>query len=305
MKVVLFGGAGGVGSSVAFNLLIGPTEHEIVLVDPRAATSESHAMDLEQVLGLGGVGTVRVGAETDVTDADLVVVTCSAPLRPNASRLEFLEENAPLVGGVADTIASQPSWGGVVLMVTNPLDPLVMLCQERSGLDRGRVLGYSLNDSLRLRSAISRALGCAPASVDAWVLGEHGDASVPLFSCVRVAGEPVVLDARAREEATSFLRGWYRRHVALDPTRSSTWTSGRGIARMIAAITQDERVLLPAAVVLEGEYGLHEVSLGVPAVIGAAGAQRVEEWDLADEERDGMEHAAHSVRAAAAAIAGG
>lgn len=74
---------------------------------------------------------------------------------------------------------------------------------------------------------------------------------------------------------------------------------------MIAAITQDERVLLPASVVLEGEYGLHEVSLGVPAVIGAAGAQRVEEWDLADEERDGMEHAAHSVRAAAAAIAGG
>lgn len=305
MKVVLFGGAGGVGSSIAFNLVTGPIEHEIVLVDPRAATSESHAMDLEQVLGLGGVGTVRVGAETDVADADILVVTCSAPLRPNASRLEFLEENAPLVGGVADTIASQPSWDGVVLVVTNPLDPLVMLCQERSGLDRGRVLGYSFNDSLRLRSAISRALGCPPGSVDAWVLGEHGDASVPLFSCVRVAGEPVVLDPAAREQAVAFLRGWYGRHVALDPSRSSTWTSGRGIARMIAAIVQDEQVVLPASVMLEGEYGLYGVSLGVPAVIGSGGVARVEEWELAEDERDGMEHAADCVRAAAAALAGG
>lgn len=303
MKVVLVGGGGGVGSSLANNLLLGPDAHEIVFVDPRAATVASHAMDFEQVLELGGRGSVRAGQTDDIAAADVVVVTASAPLRANASRLVFLHENAGLVGALADVIhAHGPDWPGVVLMVTNPVDPLVMLLRDRAGLDRRRVVGYTLNDSLRLRTGIARALGLPPGRVEAWVIGEHGDGSVPLFSAVRVDGAPVTLTASHQDAAREFLHGWYVRHVALDPTRTSTWTSGLGLSKLIGAMAQDEPTLMPASVVLEGEYGLHGVSLGVPVMLGREGVTEILEWELDGTEAEGLRHAADLVRAAAAQL---
>jgi malate dehydrogenase len=303
MRVVLAGGAGGVGSSLAFNLLLGPDLHDIVFVDPRAATALSHVMDLEQVLELGARGSVRVGSDDDVAGADVLVITASAPPRPNGSRLEYLHENAELVGRFADMLADQgPDWPGVVLMVTNPVDPLVMAFRARSGLDRRRVVGYTLNDSLRLRTGIARALGRPPGSVEAWVLGEHGDGSVPLFSAVRIDGAAVTLNAAQRAQASDFLHGWYLRHVALDPTRTSTWTSGMGLARMVAAIALGEPTPMPASVVLDGEYGLRGVSLTVPVMLGHSGVAEVLEWPVDEDEEQGLLRAADVVRAAAAQI---
>ncbi len=303
MKVVLDGGAGGVGASLAYNLLLGDQTHEIVLVDPRERTAVSHIMDLEQVLELGARGTVRAGTIADTADADIVVVTASAPLRANASRLVFLEENAALIADLADVIRGHgPAWGGVVVMVTNPVDPLVMHMHRRSGLDRRRVIGYTINDSLRLRTGISRATGRRPGSIEAWVIGEHGDGSVPLFSAVRCSGKPLTLDRAQQAAASEFMRGWYVRHVALDPTRSSTWTSGLGVAQMIAAIGGGGAAPTPASVVLDGEYGLRDVSVTVPVTLGREGVISIVEWPLADAERDALQRAADTVRAAAAQI---
>ena len=111
--------------------------------------------------------------------------------------------------------------------------------QRRTGLDRRRILGYTINDSLRLRTGLARALGVAPGSVDAWAIGEHGDLSVPLFDRVTVNGEPVRPTAEQAAAAEEYLRTWYVTHVALDSGRSSTWTSGLGLARMVAALDGD------------------------------------------------------------------
>ena len=300
MKVTIVGGAGGVGSSTAFNLVLTGGDREIVLVDARPEMITSHVMDLEQTLELSPGGTVRGGDESDVRDADVVVLLSAAPLTVGTSRLEYLTKNALISDELAGLL--DDAWPGVLVVVTNPVDPLVTRLQRRIGLDRRRVLGYTINDSLRLRTGLSKALGVPPGTVDAWVIGEHGDLSVPLFDRVTVNGAAVRPTPDQAAAAEEYLRTWYVRHVALDSGRSSTWTSGLGIARMVEALGGDGE-LWPASVVLEGEYGIEGVAVTVPVTIGRGGAEEIHEWQLGAPERDALHAAADFVRAAVESVA--
>ena len=308
MKVTIVGGAGGIGSSVAFNLLLAGSEaavaggFDVVLVDPRADMVASHLMDLEQVLEQGVAGSVRDGDGRDLLDADVVVLSAGVPLTVNTSRMVYLDDNAAIVAESVDALPD--GWGGVAILVTNPVDPLCTWALPRSRLARERLLGYTLNDTLRLRTGVAHALGVRPGSVEAWVIGEHGDGAVPLLDRVKVDGAPVRLTAGQREEAEAFLRDWYVRHVALDSGRSSTWTSGLGITRMIRAIASDSGELFPASILLCGEYGVDGVCLSVPVSVGATGARRIHEWELRSAEQAALDASAELVRGAAAGIAG-
>lgn len=299
MKVTLLGGGGGVGSSTAFNLALRRRADEIVLVDSRPEIVTSHTMDLEQVLEQRPGASVRGGEVDDIHDSDVVVLLSAAPLRVGTSRLEYLDKNAGVVDDLAARLGAE--WKGVVVLVTNPVDPLVTRLVRRARIDRRRVLGYSLNDSLRLRTGLARALGAAPGEVDAWVLGEHGDSSVPLFDRVTVKGVSVQPTAAERTAAEDYLRMWYVRHVALDSGRSSTWTSGLGVSRMVAALDGDGE-LWPASIVLEGEYGIDGVAVTVPAAIGRGGVARVEEWELSPSDLAALQASAAVVRAAVESI---
>lgn len=301
MKVALFGGAGGVGSSVAFNLLSTDGRYELVVVDPREHMVISHVMDLQQVCELSPGSSVRKGCPEDLLDADILVVSAAVPLTVNASRMVYLEANAAIVRRLAALLG--PGWGGVLVMVTNPVDPLVTVFQKETGIDRRRVLGYTLNDSLRLRTGIGTALGIDAGQVEAWAIGEHGDCVVPLFSRVNIDGRPAEIDRQVRDEALDFMRSWYPTHVALDSGRSSTWTSGLGVARMVRALSDGDGQLMPASIVLDGEYGSEGVSLGVPVTVGRGGATAIHEWELAPDEDAGLRTAAEAVRSAARAAA--
>jgi malate dehydrogenase len=295
VKVTILGGAGGVGASTAFNLVLGRRPHEIVLVDSRPEMVTSHVMDLAQVLELSPGSTVRGGDAGDVHDADVVVLLSATPLTVGTSRLEYLAKNAAVADGLVEALP--PGWDGVVVVVTNPVDPLVTRLHRRTGLDRRRVLGYTVNDSLRLRTGLARTLGVGPGSVEAWVVGEHGDGCVPLFDRVRVDGEPVLPTPGQRAEAEEYLRTWYVTHVALDSGRSSTWTSGLGVARMVAALDGDGE-LWPSSVVLEGEYGIDGVAVTVPVTIARGGAREIHEWELAAGDLDALRASAGVVRSA-------
>ncbi len=298
MRVVIAGAGGGVGASVAFNLLLSQLDCELVLLDSRREMVVSHAMDYEQVLEQGATGTVREGDESDVAAADVLVVAASAPLTVNTSRMVYLEANAAILAPLLGTLPR--GWGGVLLIVTNPVDPLCTWAQRLTGLDRRRVLGYTLNDSLRLRTAVGRALGAGAGRVRAWTIGEHGDLAVPLLDRVELDGGPVSLSDEQRTQVGEFIEGWYVRHVALDSGRSSTWTSGLGIARMVAACGGvSDGGVWPCSVMLEGEFGLTGVSLSVPVTLGAGGVQRIHEWTLSAAELERLRAGAEFVRAAA------
>ena len=297
VKVTLVGGAGGVGASAAFNLVLRGA-YEIVIVDELPSQVESHVMDLAEVLEQRPGCSVRAGNIDDLRDADIVVLSAAAPLTVNTSRLSYLEVNARIV----DTIAGLLSPGSTVVVVTNPVDPLVVRLNEQTVLPRTRVLGYTLNDSLRFRTGLGRALGVRPGSVDGWVIGEHGDSGVPLLDRVRVDDVLVQLTPEQAESAVSYLRTWYARHVALDSGRSSTWTSGLGVARMVAAIAGDTAELWPVSLLLDGEYGIAGTAIGVPVTLGRAGAVEVHEWDLSPGDLAALRESAEVVRAAAASI---
>ena len=296
VKVTLVGGAGGVGASTAFNLVLMQRADEIVLVDSRPEMITSHAMDFEQVLELSPGSSVRGGDMGDVPDADVVVFLSATPLTAGTPRLEYLAGNALIADELTAGLGA--GYTGKIVVVTNPVDPLVTRLQQRTGLDRHRILGYTVNDSLRLRTGLAHALGVAPGSVEAWVVGEHGDLSVPLFDRVRVDGVNVRPTPAQAAAAEKYFRSWYPRHVALDSGRSSTWTSGLGVARMVAALDGDGG-LWPASVVLDGEYGIEGVALTVPVTIGRGGAEQIHEWELGAGELAALHAAEELVRAAA------
>jgi malate/lactate dehydrogenase len=300
VKVTLVGGAGGVGASTAFNLVTSRRPCDVVIVDPRSEMVESHVMDLEQTLEWHPDSSVRAGTEEDVADADLLVVSAAVPLSLNTSRLVYLADNARILDGVADLIPD--GWPGVAIVVTNPVDPLVTRFVARSGLHRRRVVGYTVNDTLRLRTGIARELGVAPGHVEAWVLGEHGETCVPLWDRVLVDGERRELAGAQRAAADEFLRTWYLRHVALDSGRSSTWTSGAGIARMAAALADGDGAVWPVSVVLEGEYGIDGVAVSVPAALGPGGVRAIHEWELDEDDLAALHASAAVVRAAAEGV---
>jgi malate/lactate dehydrogenase len=300
-RVVVAGAGGGVGASVVFNLLVSPLACEVVMVDAHQNMLHSHLWDLEQVLEQvppAPGASVRAGALDDIETADVLVVCAAAPLTVNTSRMVYLQDNAAILAPLLDRVAD--GWPGTVVLVTNPVDPLCTWAQRRTGLARERLLGYTLNDSLRLRTGIGRVLHVAPGRVRAWMVGEHGDLAVPLWDRVAVDGEPAVLDEAARSAALEFVGGWYVRHVALDSRRSSTWTSGLGISRMVrACVDGDAEEPWPASIMLAGEYGMDGVSLSVPVRLGAGGARRIENWELTAAQLEALHPAAEFVRQAA------
>lgn len=300
MKIAIVGGGGGVGSSLAFNVLLAREGDEVVLIDPRGELVQSHVMDLEQVLELSPGTTVRGGRLGEIEDADVLVITAAVPLTQADTRGAYLVDNGRIVDEVAAAV--RPGWAGVALMVTNPVDPLVLRFQRRTLLDRRRVLGYTLNDSLRLRTGIAGRLGLAAGSVEGWSLGEHGDGHVPLFSRVRVDGEPRPLSSEDEAEVTEYLRTWFRRHVELDAGRTSTWTTGCGLMLMISALRDGGEECWPASIVLDGEYGLSDVALTVPLRLGLAGATQIDEWELEPRELEALRRAAAVVRHAAGSL---
>src|SRR3954469_10104918 len=197
MKVAIVGGGGGVGASVAFNLLQRAEPYDCVLVDSRREMALSHALDLEQVTAAGANGSVRTGGPEELEHSDVVVMCAAAPLTVNSSRDVYLEANAEILRSLAEPLGAG---GAVIVVVTNPVDPLCTLAARWTGAERGRIVGYTLNDSLRLRTAIGRATGIPAADIDAWVIGEHGDGGVPLLDAVTSGGAALALDPRAREE---------------------------------------------------------------------------------------------------------
>ena len=287
LKIALVGAAGGIGSSLAYTLVLRGIGDEYLLVDPNTAVLETQVMDLEQLRGLRSF-SVRAAEPQEIPSADIVVVSAAVPPVRDLPRMDYLRRNLVITREIAEHFGGHRDWPGVVIIASNPVDPLGFDFQARTGIERHRVLGYSINDTLRFRYGIAEEVGVTPDRVSAWAIGEHGNLCVPLFSRVEVDGVPTRFDREQRRRILDYLLGWYPRWVALTTARTSTWTSGSGLAGMIDAIVNERPDPWPVSFVLEGEYGISGVALTLPVQLGRAGVKTVLDWPLDDEERDGL-----------------
>ncbi len=287
MKISIIGAAGVMGSCSAFNLIVHRLADELVMIDSWASMLKSHWMDLATVGAEYGV-TVRSGTYQDMAGSHLVINMAGAPTGAVAARSEMLPANLPLIQQHAAAI-DQYCPDAIVITGTNPVDPLnyaMYLLGKRR--DRRKILGYSVNDSVRFRMWAAESLGVAATRMQGTVIGEHGHSQVMLFSTLRLDGKPVDIDAETKAKIRARPPQMLHDFESLVPKRTAGWTSAIGITAMVKAIADDSKAVIPTNMVLEGEYGGRNLSMTVPAVLGKDGAERIIELDLSPEEQQGV-----------------
>jgi malate dehydrogenase len=297
MKVTVIGAAGSVGSPAAFYVGALGLADQIVLIDLRPSVVQQHAMDMSTAFSALGV-SVSAGSYEDMAGSDVVINAAGVPQGLIADRMEMLPKNIPLVRDVASEVKRHCP-AAFVITATNPIDPLNYATWKAGVFDRSRTIGYCINDSFRFRELAARAKGVEVARVEATVIGEHGSTQVPLFSSVRVDGRPVSFSDAEKTAIRAEIPTILRRYEELQSGRTAGWTSAIGLAAITRAVLRDTGEVFPCSVVLAGEYGLRGFSMGVPVRLGRGGVEEVQEWELAPDEREGLQRTAAVLEAAA------
>ncbi len=289
MKIAVVGAAGTLGSCAAYTLVSKKLAEEILMIDPFEGALTTHWLDLDTVAANQGIKVVK-GTYENLGGTDIVVMTAGAPSGAVKSRSEFLPASLPIVQAAAEQI-NKYCPKAIVIMETNPVDPMnyamYLMSPDR---DRRRYVGYSLNDSLRLRMWTARKLGVSADKVEGIVMGEHGGSQVMIFSSLRVNGQPVNFDEATKQEIREKPPILLNTFETLVPRRTAGWTSAYGTAIVVEAIRNNSRVMIPCNTVLQGEYGLKNISLTVPAILGKEGIEDVRIIPLAADEQAGMDN---------------
>ena len=298
-------GAGAVGSAFAFALAQAGIAEEIALIDVNADLAKGQALDLAHGAPFYRPVDIQAAAGPDAyRDAAIVVVTAGkAQAGPNQSRLDLMQINARIVSGiVAEVQAVNPE--AIVLIATNPVDILTHVARLRTNWPRGRILGSgTMLDSARFRWLLAEHCGISPQNVHASILGEHGDSEFAAWSLVHVGGLPM-------DDYCSICRKCdfiHRRPEILEQVRRSAYhvigykgSTSFGVAmaltQIVRAILRNERRVLTVSAALAGQYGLNDVTLGIPCVVGAGGIEEIIEARLTPEEMQQLAHSAQVLK---------
>lgn len=290
-KVVVIG-AGSVGATYVYAMMHTGLAGEIVLIDVDRKRVEGEVMDLEHGLPFVQPVQIRVGTYADCADANLIVVTAGAKQTPGQSRLELIRRNADIVKSICNEISERES-DAVFLMVANPVDVLTQVALSRLGWPRERIIGSgTVLDTARFRSMLSRHCAVDARNVHAYVLGEHGDSEVAAWSLTHVAGVPIKdycaicrsCDSRkAHEEIAGRVRD--SAYHIIDYKGSTYYAVGLSLARISGAILRNEHSILTVSLLLQGEYGINDVCLSVPCLVGERGVERIITAPLSEDEQ--------------------
>ncbi len=292
-------GAGNVGATTA-HMIAERGLADVVLVDIVEGLPQGKGLDLQEAAPVLRFDVRVVGTNDyrDAADSDIVVLTAGVPRKPGMSRRDLLQTNAAIVRDVVEkVVAVAPE--AILIVVTNPLDAMAYLAYRVSGFPKERVLGMAgVLDSARFRTFIALELGVSVENVHAFVLGGHGDEMVPLARYSTVAGVPITqLLPRERVEALiERTRRGGGEIVDLLKTGSAFYAPAASVLEMVDAIVYDRHKILPCSVYCEGEYGAHGVFLGVPAVLGARGVERIFQVELLPEEQAALRRSIQAVR---------
>jgi L-lactate dehydrogenase len=302
-KVVIVG-AGAVGSTFAYTLAQSGLADEIGLLDANPELAKGQVLDLAHGQTFFPSVQIREAREADYADAHLIVITAGSKQRPGESRLALLQRNAKIIQEIMDGIVRQNS-PAIVLVVSNPVDILTYAAQQRSGWPRGRVLGSgTVLDSARFRHLLSQHCGVDVHNVHAYIIGEHGDSEVAAWSMTHMAGMPVDQYCVVCGKCDDW--GKVRREIAeavknsayhIIGYKGATWFAvGLALTHIAAAILRNQNSVLTVSAVLEGEYGLSGLSLGVPCLVSQKGIERILQAKLSPDEQNALAQSATVLR---------
>lgn len=292
-------GAGNVGATTAQRI----TERgyaDVVLVDIVEGLPEGKALDLYEASPVIGVDSKITGATTygETAGSDIIVITSGVARKPGMSRDDLLSINMKIVDDVATkAIAASPD--AVIIVVSNPLDAMCHVAFDAAGIDSSRVVGMAgILDTARYRSFLAEALDVSVEDVHAYVLGGHGDTMVPLASYTTAAGIPIaeLLSQDQIDQIIQRTRDGGAEIVNLLKTGSAFYAPSAAVAQMVDSIALDKKRILPCAALLNGQYGIDGLYIGVPVVLGSNGIERILEISLTSAEQAMLQHSADAVR---------
>ncbi len=293
-------GAGHVGATTAQRL----AEDElgdIRLVDIVEGMPQGKALDLAEAAPVLGADALLSGHNdlSAMEGSDIVVVTAGLPRKPGMSREDLLKKNAEIVGGIAEAVAGNAP-DAAVIVVSNPLDVMTWLTWRRTGFPKERVMGMAgVLDAARFSAFIGMELNVSVKDIRAMVLGGHGDSMVPLPRYTTVSGVPIteLMAGERISELVDRTRNGGAEIVGLLKSGSAFYAPAASAVSMVAAVLWDEKRILPVCTRLEGEYGLGDVFVGVPAKLGEKGVEAVVELELTPEETSALQASAEKVKA--------
>jgi malate dehydrogenase len=292
-------GAGHVGATTTLRLAQLDIA-DIVLTDIIEGMPQGKALDMMEMAPLLGIDVTITGTNDykDIEGSDVVVITAGVPRKPGMSRDDLLKTNAGIVGDVVDNVVKHAP-DSIIVMVSNPLDVMTYLAYEKSGFGKKRVMGMAgVLDSVRFRCFVAMELGVSVKEISAMVLGGHGDSMVPLPDYTTVSGIPIVKlipkDAIDRMIARTQKAGG--EIVALLKTGSAYYAPAAAAAVMVQSILLDQKQVLPCSVMLEGEYGISDVLVGVPVFLGKEGVEKIIELELSPEDSEKLKKSAEHVK---------
>ena len=300
-------GCGFYGSTTAQRLAEYDIFETVVMTDIIEGKPQGLALDMSQSRSIEGFETRIVGTNgyDETEGSDVVVITAGLPRKPGMSRMDLIEVNAKIVRQVTENVA-RTSPEAVVIVVSNPLDEMTALTSNVSGFPRNRVLGQAgMLDTARFTSFVADEAQVPVSAVKTLTLGSHGDTMVPVPSRCTVNGKPLseVLPAERIDALVDRTRNGGAEVVALLKTGSAYYAPSAAAARMVRAVALDSGEQMPVCAWVQGEFGISDVYLGVPAEIGREGVRKIVEIDLTDAERAALLQAAEAVRAKQADVA--
>jgi malate dehydrogenase len=301
MKVTVVG-AGAVGASCAEYIAIKDFASEVVLLDIKEGFAEGKAMDLMQTASLNGFDTKIIGSTNDYSKtagSDICVITSGIPRKPGMTRDELIGINAGIVKTVSSSLI-QHSPDTIIIVVSNPMDTMTYLVHQSTNLPKHKIIGMGgALDSARFKYRLAEALECPISDVDGMVIGGHSDKGmVPLINKATRNGVPVseFLSAERMEEVVQATKVGGATLTGLLGT-SAWYAPGAAVSGLVQAIACDQKKMFPCSTLLDGEYGLSDLCIGVPVILGKNGIEKIVEISLSDTEKAKLAESAEGVKA--------
>jgi len=300
MKVSIIGGGGLVGSMTAYALQCGGVASHICLIDANKDAALGQAADLLHGASLVADQRITAGDMSDIPSSNVMVITAGLRRKPDESRLDLINRNVDLFLTLLDQVKTAGfKENAYLVVVSNPVDVLTYLAVKRSGLPWQRVLGLGTQlDTARFRSYLARRLEVPPTQVQALILGEHGDSMVPIWSSATIAGLPMEqwpgFSAQVQKEVFEETKTAGAQVIKLKG--GSGFAVGLSIREVVHALALDSRRILPVSTLMSGTYGIHDVCLSVPTVVGCGGARKQIELPLTPKEKLGLVNSSRVLR---------